>query len=245
MAAVPEVELSPRWQEAQAAESSYWEHLGAAELLRISAEKPSFITDAGVGLFQDKRIIELGVGPLGVSVVSFRPATVKIKSLVKVDPLPQMMVTDVVGEAGGWEGELATLVWKLAQEGEYLCLAAEQMGLRDSADTVVIYNVLDHVSDPLRVLRTAHQALVPGGHVAVAVDCYSWVGRLRHELITRRRNPDSILVRAHPFTFVVSHVARLIRQAGFDEPLVRRVPSRLVRLVGQHHRPVFVASKVS
>jgi SAM-dependent methyltransferase len=228
-----------RWREAQTAEAEYWEGLSIGELLRISAEKPAFwdLVDAQC-LLVGKDVLEIGTGPLGLSLASYHPAKVGVRRLVKTDPLPPGRLP-----TGGWGSRLVEWLRELAAEGEYVQAPAEELAYDREFDTVLCYNVLDHVADPPTVLRKAHAALRGGGHLVVGVDCYSLVGRLRFELLVRNVWPDSILVRAHPHSFLPGTVVKLVRQAGFDAPAVSGVPGWASRLAGSHCRPAFVARK--
>lgn len=228
-----------RWRQAQTAEAEYWDGLTIGELLRMSAEKPAFwdLVDAQF-LLVGRDVLEIGTGPLGLSLASYHPAKVGVRRLVKTDPLPPGHL-----QAGGWAPRLVEWLRELAAEGEYVQAPAEALAYDREFDTVLCYNVLDQVADPLTVLRRAHAALRGGGHLLVGVDCYSLVGRLRLELLVRNVRPDSLLARAHPHSFLPGTVVRLVRQAGFDAPVVSGVPGWGRRLAGRHSRPAFVARK--
>jgi 2-polyprenyl-3-methyl-5-hydroxy-6-metoxy-1,4-benzoquinol methylase len=121
--------------------------------------------------------------------------------------------------------------------------AGEDLGFEAAFDTVVTYNVLDHVRAPSTILRNAAKALRPGGQLLVGVDCLSLIGRWRFELLTRRTHKGQILVEAHPHTFLPDHVARMIEVAGFRMTALHGVPGMLRRLAGSHSRPAFLAVK--
>ncbi|MFH7030260.1 MAG: hypothetical protein ACHBN1_34135 [Heteroscytonema crispum UTEX LB 1556] len=44
-------------------------------------------------MFDDKEILEIGLGPLGISLASFYPEKHKIKRLVKAEPLKRVLLT--------------------------------------------------------------------------------------------------------------------------------------------------------
>lgn len=236
-----------RWKQAQASEQIYWDSLNVAELLRICAEKPPFLalfSDVALAeLFESKDVLEIGCGPLGVALASFYRYKSKIKSLQKVEPLPRIEVKDTEAAKEEWASEFVSWVEALSNEGEYLQIPGEAISFSSEYDTVIIYNVLDHVHAPQKVLATAHQALRSGGKILVGVDCLSVIGRLRFELITRRTMKGSILVDAHPYSFVPEHVLNLLREAGFQDVQCLGVPGKLKQFLGGHYRPAFIGTK--
>src|SRR5581483_9183093 len=136
-----------------------------------------------------------------------------------------------------------TWVESLAAEGEYIQTPGEDLGFEGAFDTVVTYNVLDHVREPEGILRNAARALRPGGQLLAGVDCLSGIGRWRFELLPRRLHRGTILVEAHPHTFLPSAVARMIEGAGFHLNSIAGVPGLLRRVAGSHSRPAFLATR--
>lgn len=236
-----------RWSAAQAAELSYWRSLDLREILRICAEKPEFLSlldDATQHmLFHGKDVLEIGCGPLGLSVVSFSRHKAGIRRLVKAEPLPRLPLRETRLVDDTWAAPFLAWVEGLAAEGEYVQVPGEDLGFEGCFDTVVTYNVLDHVREPQSILRNAARALRPGGRLLVGVDCLSLVGRWRFEHLTRRTHKGTILVEAHPHTFLPEAVARMIEHAGFRMSAITGVPGRLRRLIGSHSRPAFLAAK--
>ena len=236
-----------RWTAAQAAELSYWRSLDLREILRICAEKPEFLAllddPTQRALFQDKDVLEIGCGPLGLSVVSFSRHKAGIRRLVKAEPLPRLPLRETRLAEDAWAAPFLQWVEGLAAEGEYVQTPGEDLGFEACFDTVVTYNVLDHVREPQTILRNAARALRPGGKLLVGVDCLSVVGRWRFELLTRRTHRGTILVEAHPHTFLPEAVARMIERAGFRMSAIAGVPGLLRRLAGSHSRPAFLAAK--
>ena len=236
-----------RWSAAQAAELSYWRDLDLREILRICAEKPEFLALLGDveqrALFQGKDVLEIGCGPLGLSLVSFSRHKSAVRRLVKAEPLPRLPLRETRLVDDAWAAPFLTWVESLAAEGEYVQTPGEDLGFAACFDTVVTYNVLDHVREPLSILRNAARALRPGGRLLVGVDCLSVVGRWRFELLTRRTHKGTILVEAHPHTFLPEAVAGLIERAGFRMSAISGVPGRLRRFLGSHSRPAFLAAK--
>jgi SAM-dependent methyltransferase len=236
-----------RWSAAQIAELSYWRQLDLREILRICAEKPEFLSLLGDAtqrdLFDGKDVLEVGCGPLGISLVSFSRHKARLRRLIKVEPLPQLPISETRLAEDTWAAPFLAWVEQLAAEGEFVQTSGEDLGFVSTVDTVVIYNVLDHVREPLTILRNAHKALRPGGLVIVGVDCRSRIGRWRFEMLTRRLHRGSILVEAHPYTFLPADVKRMIESAGFRVTAMYGLPDRLGRVAGRTTRPAFLAVK--
>lgn len=240
--------ISPdRWSVAQAAELRYWQALDLREILRICAEKPDFLAllddRTQFELFGRKEVLEIGCGPLGLSLASFSRHKTALKRLVKAEPLPPLPAQATKAAGDAWAAPFLAWVGELAAEGEYLQCPGEALFFDNAFDTVITYNVLDHVREPGAILRNAYAALRPGGVLLLGVDCLSTVGRWRFEWITRATHKGSILVEAHPHTFRVRDVVALIEGAGFRLTAVHGLPGRLRGLAGHHTRPAFLARK--
>lgn len=237
-----------RWVTAQAAELGYWRSVDLREILRICAEKPEFLYLLGDTvqreLFAGKAVLEIGCGPLGLSVVSFSRHKTALKRLVKAEPLPRLKLSETLLADDRWAAPLMAWVETLADEGDYVQTPGETLDFVDMFDTVITYNVLDHVRDPTSILANAHRALRSGGTLLVGVDCLSALGRWRFEHVTRRTHRDQILVKAHPHSFRPQQVAAMIERAGFTLRDCYGLPDRLRDLIGSHTRPGFVATKV-
>jgi SAM-dependent methyltransferase len=236
-----------RWQEAQGAELSFWKEMEFYELLKASAEKAEFWSlfepAQLAALLEGKDVLEIGCGPLGLSVASFSGLSRTIRRLVKTDPLPHLDVRTTRPGNAQWAERFLGWTEELAGEGEYMQVAGEDLPFDAAFDTVITYNVLDHVRAPETIIENARRALRPGGSLVVGVDCLSWLGRARFELITRRTERGTILVNAHPHTFLPHHVSAMIQRAGLRLVGIHGVPGTLRRLAGSHFRPAFVATK--
>lgn len=235
-----------RWRDAQVAESRYWSTVGVGELLRLCAEKGLLIdrldNDLATSLFDGKDVLEIGVGPLGISLASFYPKKHLIHRLIKIDPLPQTpLLSNLTNKTWAWK----YIEWArgLAEEGQYLRMAGEELAISYEFDTVICYNVLDHVGNPRMLVQRAHSSLRSAGRMLLAVDCMSLVGQLRFERLTRVRARRSVLVQAHPHSFRLHQVISLLNEAGFEAILTLDVPGVARRIAGPHFRPVFVAQK--
>ena len=237
-----------RWLAAQVAESKYWDGLSITEILRICAEKPAFLDLVGdqivPSLFEQKEILEIGVGPLGISLASFYANKHNIKRLVKVEPLERRLITESSLMRETWTRTFLEWVHFLSEEGEYIQLTGEQMDYNQEFDTVIIYNVLDHVKEPLSILKNAYNALRKAGEILVGVDCRSVLGRIKFEYILRKTHKGEILVEAHPHTFLPRHVVRMLNETGFQEVQTIGVPGLMRRFAGTTYRPAFIGKKL-
>ena len=235
-----------RWHKAQGAELCFWKEMEFHELLKACAEKAEFWSRFDAAEITDmltaKDVLEIGGGPLGLSVVSFSGAAMPRK-LVKTDPLPRLSVRDTRPALSRPAARFIAWVEEMAEAGEYLQIAGEDLAFDAAFDTVIAYNVLDHVRSPLLILENARRALRPGGRLILGVDCLSWLGRLRFEWITRRFARGTILVDAHPHTFLPRDVVGMIESAGLRLTAMRGAPRWIGRVAGRHFRPAFIATK--
>lgn len=236
-----------RWREAQSAEAGYWHGLTVMELLRISAEKPIFLFTLGPELcsklFDGKKILEIGVGPIGLSLASFYRHKERIQELIKTDPLSRIHLEESGLMEELWAAPFTRWVDSLTNEGEYRQITGEELDFVEAFDCVITYNVLDHVHDPKQILSNAYRALRPGGELLVGVDCLSVIGRLKFEHYIRRAYKGSVLAEAHPYTFLPSHVSKMMKDVGFRGVESYGVPSLIYRWLGGATRPAFVGRK--
>ena len=203
-----------RWQAAQRAERGYWE--GTSRDPTRIAEIVAGLSASGVWLRDvlpdpvTGDVLEMGVGPLGLACAHFLPdrgpGTVTV-----VDPLAQLPLDELPRS-----GPLLACVEAARRQGTYVQARGEDTGLPDRAYAlVVVHNALDHVRDPLGLLREAARLLPAGGLLFLSCQTYPLVNQLRFRWWTTRLHADSILVQAHPFRFRVGHIERLVGEAGF------------------------------
>jgi SAM-dependent methyltransferase len=236
-----------RWRTAQSAELSFWRDMDFHELVKACAEKTEFWAQLEptqvADLLAGKDVLAIGCGPLGLSVVSFSGLGTSVRRLIKTDPLPLLSVHDTRPAQAAWASKFFDWTEQLARDGEYVQTAGEDLAFDSCFDTVITYNVLDHVRAPTAILDNASRALRRGGTLIVGVDCLSVIGQLRFELITRRLHPGTILVDAHPHTFRPRDVIAMIEGAGLRMVAIHGLPGSARRLAGRHFRPAFIATK--
>lgn len=230
-----------RWREAQEAEQEYWSSLSsdARECARIIAEKVNiarWISDRIPSAWVPGEAVEIGVGPLGMGCMHFLDG---LTGRVGVEPLPLLSEADLDLPA-----PLVAAVGACRRAtGAYVAVAGEATGLQARRFSLAIsYNVLDHVRDPREVLLEARRLLAPDGLLALGCDTVSLLSDFRFVSV-RRRHPDSIGVRAHPFRFRLSQLEALVISSGFRILAHNRPPAaRAQELVGRAHRLLVLAT---
>lgn len=236
-----------RWEQAQDTELSYWKGMTLGELTSICAAMRGFVERLDRAhlsqLFDGKHVLEIGCGPLGLSLGCFYTHKERIRRLVKIEPLPQLRLEETPAYDASWARPFVAWVAGLASEGDYVRKPGEQLDFRGEFDTVISYNVIDHVKNPRAVLEGGLTALRRGGTALVAVDCMSLLGRFKFEHYTRRVARGSILVDAHPHSFRVHRVAEMLNNVGFRDVECLNPQSFLRNLVGHADRVGFIARR--
>ena len=88
----------------------------------------------------------------------------------------------------------------------------------DSVDVVVMNHVIEHVPDPVAMLRQIHAVLKPTGHLVMETPVYD---SLSYRLLGRRER--SLSCNGHIYFFTTPTLERSYRLAGFDLVDRRRV----------------------
>jgi SAM-dependent methyltransferase len=204
-----------RWHEAQRAESTYWRDVQSNEdefrrIIDEKSEAAGFLCQhVGDELSQvrDGRAFEVGIGPMGIGVISALPWA-EGWTLLGVDPLP-LMKPELPPEAmATWEAVWDSNYTHVRGMGENAPVAS------GSCDLAVCFNVLTHVSSPRAVLGELQRALKPGGYLLVGEEIRSCAGVLKMKLYTRLVHRGTILVGAHPHDFTGGGLEALVREAG-------------------------------
>lgn len=236
-----------RWIEAQSAERAFWESLTLDTVLGILRGYSAFLQRIGPEavheLLDGRDVMDLGVGPLGISLASLTGAKRHVRRLVKVEPLRRLSLATTPAGREEWARPLVDWVEALGTEGEQVQVSGEAMGFREEFDTILVYNVLDHVDEPSVVLERCRAALRPSGAIVIAVDCRSSIGKARFNQVTRRTLKGTTVVDAHPHTFVVADVTRLLREAGFSQVQALGPPRGWRRIAGRATLVGFVARR--
>jgi SAM-dependent methyltransferase len=242
---VTEAVSADRWAVAQAAEQTYWYRLlgDDRDFQRVLLEKGStvnWVADRFPGGLPEGDAVEIGIGPLGIGCMHFLPGSGE-RTLVGVEPLPLIdpealrLVEPYVALVRACRARCYT----------HVRATGEDTGLESDRFAVgFCYNVLDHVRDPLAVLREAYRILAPGGTLLLGVDTQSTLSVLRFKLLIERRHAGSVGVRAHPFRFRERHIERLVANAGFGvlDGNGRR-PRALHDFGSRAHRLLFLCEK--
>jgi SAM-dependent methyltransferase len=231
-----------RWKAAQVSEAKYWKFAdaNAAELARIVHEKvadlqvatqavPAFAASRGTAL-------EIGIGPRGIGVSHFFPVT---GVRIGVEPL------EVSRTIEGVPPPLVELLRECWREYSHVRARGEELPLpTGTMDNVFCYNVLDHVQDPLGILREGLRVLKPGGYFFLGCDVLSLASLAKFHVYYRPTHPASLEVICHPFRFQAAQLSKLVKKAGFSIVWVRRRKREtLERLIGHAYRLVMVARK--
>ena len=105
--------------------------------------------------------------------------------------------------------------------------AAEGLGAVEAFDAITMIDIIEHLHDPLRVLRAAHRALKPGGELAV----YTPNHRAAVVLLARalyaagvRQPVHEIFGRNHLCFFDDRSLPLALRRTGFELTALQRFP---------------------
>ena len=105
-------------------------------------------------------------------------------------------------------------------------------------DAVTLIDVLEHIPEPVRMLRKIRRLLMPGGWVAVKIPCSP--GQLRKEQVRAALRPGYRVVLAtnlvHVNHFDPDSLLRALEEAGFEQTTVRTAAPELSMVVGNRLR---------
>lgn len=199
--------ITERWRQAQVAENEFWTGLSAPtvqQILDANQSSAQILQNWATNI--SSPALEIGVGGLGVGLLGF---VTSIPTRIGVDPLPRVrpacpdpMLQDILSRRSALRFARAS--------GESLPFLTGQFSL------VVCVNVLDHVNNAPQVISEIFRVLRPGGTFFLGVDTFSYFGLAKWYLVTKRLHASEILVRAHPYRFLDSHVVTLGCGAGFE-----------------------------
>jgi SAM-dependent methyltransferase len=104
---------------------------------------------------------------------------------------------------------------------DVLCEPAETMSLPDgSMDAVVLIEVIEHLLDPLSVLKAARRVLRPGGTILLTTPNFNAISRWGLGVGWSILSPGE-----HVYYFTASTLARLLTRAGFVDPQAIQLPT--------------------
>ena len=225
------------WKEAQLSENKSWqtrcseafwvfyemgEHMDLPWRLKNTLEKIPH------------SFLDVGVGPMGVGLLWMHP-----KSPIKIgfDPLPKLKVS--TGNPYADE-----LVEKICKDCWYIRGRAEELPFKpDWFELVVSHNVLDHVSEPIRVLSEICRVVQKGGYIGISVDTNSRLnGFLRK--IDRALHPKLNTYVQHPHDIIIGEIEDFLKSKGFEILSVNSA-SFLGGLIGRRRMQSWVAKKIA
>ena len=125
-------------------------------------------------------------------------------------------------------------------------------------DVVAMWDVIEHVEDPVRLMRTAHRILRSGGHIILRT------ANIESRDFARTKRSWSMLFSGHLYYFSVDTIRRALAEVGFTQIAIcnamtidhpskpnhsdgkkrRSVRSKLVSLLRQPHKLVNLPSRV-
>jgi SAM-dependent methyltransferase len=195
-----------RWEIAQESEKKYWKSRAYGIEVKASADLQWYDWRAKElkRIFNrinqknytdgEKRILEIGCGPVGL--ISFFPGKYK----VGIDPLNEYYTSK------------KSLVEVRDKDVVYMKGAAEHLIFEaESFDLVVTENCIDHVKDLSRAMSEIFRVLRKGGILYLTVNCRSRIGYFVHRLLSKY-NID----KSHPHTFTLKRILDMLRSYQLD-----------------------------
>jgi SAM-dependent methyltransferase len=236
-----------RWKKAQLVESQYWTQVltDATEFLRILHEKQLCIdlvrrhvpNVLSANSAEPKRVVEIGVGPLGIGLCSLLDPEEAWDS-TGVEPQPKR-------ECNLPRIHMAT--YRAIEEVplRYVQALGEATGLPSGDfDLAICYNVIDHTPNWAGILNEICRLLKPGGHFLLSVDTLCVLNKLHWAVWQRWARKDAPYIVAHPYRFTAFELGRLLQRHGFEMLWMEKSDHELrKRLVGKARRLSVVGVK--
>lgn len=217
------------WTQAQNAELSVWQEITSslARTIEELADLAAFVDfTSGHGLGPRHRVIELGIGPLGIG----WGALSNSRSVIGIDPLPRLEVNTELPE-------INSMIAGLQGRTDYVRGdATQQLPYAAGGFAVVVCdNVIDHTQGPNDILREARRLVADDGCLLFSVNVFSRVGVTKWRQVTRRRRPSSTNVVCHPHSYTEAEAKQVLMSNGWALLAETKV-SKLKRFVGRAYR---------
>lgn len=201
-----------RWNLAQKHEIEIWERtsknsLNIMEELIEAGELQKFVISK-IPKFSshNKKILEIGVGPLGIGWVGLFGMG---DQNIGIEPLPILIPKVEMSE-------LNNFVESLQKRVKILNIKGEDIPFRsNSFDIVVCNNVLDHVQDYISVLKEVYRVMKKGGLFLFSVNVFSIAGYIKWNYYQRKFYFDSPNVLCHPHSFKFSDIKSILVKQSF------------------------------
>lgn len=130
----------------------------------------------------------------------------------------------LIRDRGNWVGgvEISERAASLAREqlDKVWAFDIEQPWPTDigsqSFDLIILSEIVEHVFDPVQVLRSVHAALKPDGHIIVTTPNFmTWTNRLRFIIGDFHYQQQGMFDFGHIRWFTYSYLKRVLAEAGF------------------------------
>lgn len=204
----------PDWQLAQKHELNIWEMTSKSAWRILSelseASNLQCFIESKLGNIEvdGKKILEIGIGPLGIGWVGLFGSKNK-ESNVAIEPLPVLMVNTGLNGLDEFIKYLQNKVRVISAQGENLKFPD------GSFDIVICNDVIDHVRDHVLVLKEAFRVLKKGGLFIFSVNVFSLFGFLKWNNYTKKRYAESANVLCHPHSFTYPAICNGLKKDGF------------------------------
>jgi len=214
-----------RWQQAQDRERKHWEKVVEKIVLKkddldwyqwkANQLKRRFLSKIPHINFEDKNILEIGSGPVGII------AFLNGKKRYAIDPLESFFKNSPV-----------LTRWR-DKDVKYLQGSGESLPFEDGYfSLVMIDNVLDHTKSPNKVLKETFRVLTPDGFLYLMVNVHStWGVKVRFFMEMLQ------LDKGHPHSFDKMGLKGSLQNMGFeiyDEELENYWKVKLSNLRSRH-----------